>query len=186
MLASASLGYRQVRGRWSESGRRASRFSNGTEGTCSPLSPPTASLLRARRSAVALLDKGGRVLALLAGSPRDSAWPSVAKQASDLLEEARQRCTFAKAQRFHRRGEFCVLARGVSFGGGQKVGPHALCRCVSLADALQRPGTICNSVRNAKVLRGLCEASPISRIAGWGSSEWRLAIARPSSFLRLL
>ena len=56
-----------------------------------------------------ILDREGRLVAILAGHPDDESWLDLSKQAADLLEEARGRCQIpAKASR-HCRGHFTAL-----------------------------------------------------------------------------
>lgn len=75
-----------------------------------------------------LVDKGDRVVGVLAGHPVDSSWDAVVKEANRAMGEAYQACSFTTEQKDHRRGQFATLARGVSFGGGRKVREFNACR----------------------------------------------------------
>lgn len=70
----------------------------------------------------AIVDKDGRIIAVLAGCPNDSNWESVHRSGHVALQSARKRCRFPKKAKDHRRGSFPALSTGISFGGGQKVG----------------------------------------------------------------
>jgi hypothetical protein len=59
---------------------------------------------------------------MLAGQPRDDAWDTVERGASEAIRMGGEQASFTSKQRCHRRGQFLALAIGVSFGGGQKVG----------------------------------------------------------------
>ena len=67
------------------------------------------------------MDREGRIIGLLGGQPDDPTWPAVVAEANAALIDAHARCTFSEQQREHRRGRYATLARGISFGGGQKV-----------------------------------------------------------------
>lgn len=86
-----------------------------------PFSSAADSNSRVPRVVRAIVDKDGRVIAVLAGCPNDSNWESVHKSGHVALQSARKRCRFPKKARNHRRGNFPALSAGISFGGGQKV-----------------------------------------------------------------
>lgn len=66
-----------------------------------------------------IIDRDGRLVAILAGHPADKTWPDVSRQAGKALEKAGQnRSTKEKVQR---RGFFSSLLCGISYGGGQRV-----------------------------------------------------------------
>lgn len=73
------------------------------------------SKLNVPRVTRAIVDKNGRIIAILAGHPA-----SVHRSAHSSLESARRRCRFPKKTMKHRRGDFPALSAGISFGG-QKV-----------------------------------------------------------------
>lgn len=47
------------------------------------------------RTSMPILDREGRLVAVLARHPDDESWPDLSKQTADLLEEARGRCLVA-------------------------------------------------------------------------------------------
>ena len=69
----------------------------------------------------AIVDKDGRIIAVLVGCPANLDWPSVHRSAHAALQAARKRCRFPKKSTKHRRGDFPALSAGISYGGGQKV-----------------------------------------------------------------
>ncbi|KAI0677450.1 hypothetical protein C8Q78DRAFT_1065988 [Trametes maxima] len=122
---------------------------------------------------VVVLDRERRVVALLAGRPRDPSWDSVVEEADRAMGVAARTCRFTEEQHNHRRGTFATLARGLSFGGGRKV-----------------PGYVVNTKRNEGALKALCQNNAMGRIAGFGSNMLAtyapLAHANMSSKLRQL
>ena len=103
-----------------------------------------------------VLDREGRLVAILAGCPSDDSWPDLSRQAAEMLEEARGRCKIpAKASR-HRRGHFTALRCGVSHGGGQ-IGP----------------GNLQNNFPNDEVLAQLNQKLPFIRLSGFATSKYR-------------
>jgi hypothetical protein len=68
-----------------------------------------------------IIDKIGRIIAMLCGRPDDPEWESVHVEAADAMRQSRRRISHTKKNSKHRRGNFTALATGVSFGGGQKV-----------------------------------------------------------------
>ncbi|KJA14108.1 hypothetical protein HYPSUDRAFT_150797, partial [Hypholoma sublateritium FD-334 SS-4] len=104
----------------------------------------------------AIVDKDGRVIAVLAGRPDDPNWTSVHRSAHSALQLARRRCRFPKKTRNHRRGSFPALSAGISFGGGQKL-----------------PGNLHHSKTNKKQLDRLLGHQSFKRIAGFGSKALR-------------
>ncbi len=78
-------------------------------------------VLMGRSTPQLLVDKGDRVVGVLAGHPLDSSWGDVVKEANRAMGEAYKACSFTAEQKDHRRGQFATLACGVSFGGGRKV-----------------------------------------------------------------
>ena len=76
------------------------------------------------RTAVAVVDKGGRVIAVLGGRPKgetEESWRAVIQDAYDAMKLAREQGVFTQEQKNHRRGSYATLATGISFGGGQQV-----------------------------------------------------------------
>lgn len=105
------------------------------------------------RSSIAIIDRDGRLVAILAGHPDDKTWPEVRRQAARLLEKARQRCRMKEEE--HRRGIFYALRCGVSHGGGQTA-PRNLS---------------CKNAHNAKILAALSEKVAFRRINGFTNSK---------------
>ena len=69
-----------------------------------------------------LLDRSGRVFAVLAGSPKDTeGWKEVLREAKDALEYARAAYKFEQKKIVHRRGKYAAITCGISYGGGQRV-----------------------------------------------------------------
>ena len=70
------------------------------------------------RTPIPIVDKEGRVIALLAGRPADENWDEVQEAAAALLEKIRSDCPEFD-DGCHRRGDFPTLRCGVSHGGGR-------------------------------------------------------------------
>ncbi|KAH9856696.1 hypothetical protein C2E23DRAFT_866065 [Lenzites betulinus] len=100
-----------------------------------------------------LVDTHGRIIGVLAGRPNDPTWDGVVKEANRAMKEARAACSFRRADMAHRRGSYATLARGVSFGGGQRA-----------------PRGLNNSANNEQALAALCNNPAIRRIAGFGNN----------------
>ena len=94
-------------------------------GMCVSFTYSNDSKLNETRVTRAIVDKDGRIIAVLAGSPNDADWASVHRSAYAALQTARRRCRFPKKTTTHRRGNFPALSAGISFGGGQKVSQPA-------------------------------------------------------------
>lgn len=73
------------------------------------------------RTPFKILDKKGRVIALLAGRPSDPSWDHVASEAYAAMTHAAKEANFGVKQTVHDRGKFATMAVGVSFGGGRTV-----------------------------------------------------------------
>ncbi|KAF7972007.1 hypothetical protein HWV62_19295 [Athelia sp. TMB] len=121
------------------------------------------------KTPIPILDRKGRIFGVCAGSPSDAGWGAVHQEAAELIRAASRECRFPKGCNAHRRGDFPALAKGVSFGGGQKVSsnvPHRL-----PADAReQQPGNLVHSELNGSALTKLLSSRPIRRIAGFAST----------------
>jgi hypothetical protein len=92
-------------------------------GTSTPLSLLTTDIqapFLPSRDPHLILDKDDRIIAFLAGRPEGTSWDASMADAVVLLEEFRA-CEPTLAQKGDRRGSFLAVAKGVSFGGGQKV-----------------------------------------------------------------
>lgn len=74
--------------------------------------------------AVPVLDNNGRVIAILAGRPKnetESSWRTVHDEALQAMLWGQKQASFTNKQLSHRRGKYPALSTGASFGGGQKV-----------------------------------------------------------------
>lgn len=94
-----------------------------------------ASLLMICRTSRAIVDKDGRIIAVLVGRPNDPGWRAVHRSAHVALQSARTRCRFLKKSKQHHRGDFPALTVGISYGGGQPVCNtflHTLCETVTM------------------------------------------------------
>ncbi|KAJ7133265.1 hypothetical protein C8R44DRAFT_611454, partial [Mycena epipterygia] len=103
-----------------------------------------------------ILDRDGRIIAVLLGTPDDPDWPNVVKEALKALARARRDAKRAGAWSpgaVHRRGPHLAITAGVSFGGGQK-----------------RPGNLCNPKSIRRILHRLRRNRAVRRIAGFQSS----------------
>jgi hypothetical protein len=72
-------------------------------------------------------DGSKRVIAVLAGRPADEAewsWKAVHDGAFQAMSKAKKSASFTAKQSSHRRGQYCALAIGSSFGGGQRASLH--------------------------------------------------------------
>lgn len=67
-----------------------------------------------------IVDRDERVIAVLAGQPRDSNWDGVGLDAAEAMRRAGEQLRFPRDQKSHRRGKFTAGAYGYSYGGGQK------------------------------------------------------------------
>lgn len=103
-----------------------------------------------------VVDRTGKIIAVLAGHPDDEGWEAVHLAAAQALEDARPRCQFPSSSLPHRRGKFSTLHGGVSFGNGQK-------QPLNLRNA--------GSPVNQEVADDLAKLSPFRRLAGFTSGE---------------
>ena len=67
---------------------------------------------------MSIVDREGRIIAILAGCLSDESWPELARQAAEALEEGRVRCNMVEERT--RRGVFPALQAGFSHRGGRK------------------------------------------------------------------
>lgn len=113
-------------------------------------------LITSFSSTYQLVDQNSRVLAVITGPPQDKAddklgsWSEVVARVPNKLEAAAGKASFGAKDQHHRRGDFRVLAHGISFGGGP-----------------QSVGQTGNSPRNDEVLKELLAEKDIQRIAGF-------------------
>jgi hypothetical protein len=83
------------------------------------------SLIGACRKTLLILDKTGRIIAVLVGRPDDSEWVYVVDDAANVMREVQKLCAdmelVSEKSLGHRQGNFLAIPVGVSFGGGQTV-----------------------------------------------------------------
>ncbi|THU90572.1 hypothetical protein K435DRAFT_613407, partial [Dendrothele bispora CBS 962.96] len=72
------------------------------------------------RTSRPILDKHGRVVAVLAGRPRSSDWDALVKGGAEEIARAREELTFTRKQTEHSRGDFPAVTVGVAHGGGRR------------------------------------------------------------------
>ncbi|KAF8194572.1 hypothetical protein BJ912DRAFT_847793 [Pholiota molesta] len=109
------------------------------------------------RTPHSLLDKAGRICAVLAGRPHDITWDDVARNASEHMTACHVAGTATRAfscdEDTHRRGQFFNLPVGVSYGGGQRL-----------------PGNLVLSTKKQAIADELLTDRNIVRIAGFQSN----------------
>ncbi|KAJ7918167.1 hypothetical protein B0H13DRAFT_1607608 [Mycena leptocephala] len=66
-----------------------------------------------------LLDRNGRIIAVLAGQPRHAAYRAAVENAFLAIRNAGHEARFPASMRRHRRGLFAAITVGVSYGKGQ-------------------------------------------------------------------
>ncbi|KAJ6486954.1 hypothetical protein C8R45DRAFT_824927, partial [Mycena sanguinolenta] len=67
-----------------------------------------------------LIDKRGRIIAVLAGQPQDARYRDAAKRAFEAICDAGNEARFPASMRSHRRGLFAAVNVGLSYGKGQR------------------------------------------------------------------
>ncbi|KAI9068209.1 hypothetical protein FKP32DRAFT_1562192, partial [Trametes sanguinea] len=108
-----------------------------------------------------ILDKDGRVFAVLAGSPRDSNWGRVNEEIQEIFETAREAYGLTGKQVNHRRGDFPAVTSGISFGGGQQV-----------------VANLVHSKHNQSVVDALLQQTAVRRVANFGNAAMQLFAPR--------
>ncbi|KAH9846597.1 hypothetical protein C2E23DRAFT_743690, partial [Lenzites betulinus] len=121
----------------------------------------TAKELEAQGLCRPILDKTGRVFAILAGHPRDPAWPQVNEELQKIFELSRDAYSASASQLVHRRGQFCAVNCGISYGGGQR-----------------RVSNLAHSAPNQATLNSMLRQKAVRRIANFGNSVLRLFAPR--------
>ncbi|KAJ7318248.1 hypothetical protein DFH08DRAFT_714882 [Mycena albidolilacea] len=66
-----------------------------------------------------LIDANGRIIAVLAGQPRNDAYRLAVERAFQTISDAAVEARFPASMRRHRRGLFAVMNVGLSYGKGQ-------------------------------------------------------------------
>ncbi|KAL1736325.1 hypothetical protein EV714DRAFT_198920 [Schizophyllum commune] len=103
-------------------------------------------------TAVPILDKKRRVIAVLAGAPDQKDWPAQHTSLADAIEAARPHLKFTTVQKKHRRGVFPAIAVGHSYGGGQT-----------------RPMPVSQEASNVPILIALLTHIAFIRLAGFAT-----------------
>jgi len=135
------------------------------------------SLIGCDRKTLLILDKVGRIVAVLVGQPDDPEWVYVIKDAAEVLEEVQQLGAdmdlFSEKSLDHRRGEFLAIPVGVSFGGGQTVRafPGRFCKLYLTGFKIQEPGNLVHTQAMRRLIRKILTSHSILRIAGFQSSK---------------
>jgi len=121
-----------------------------------------------RRETRPIVDRSGRVIALLGGSPRDPSWDNVEKEAREAIQHAGAKIKFTAKQTTHRRGPSPAVSKGLSHGGGQTVGarPHTYQSRITLP---QEPGILSNSSKTNAALTELFATKSIRRFVGFAN-----------------
>jgi hypothetical protein len=103
-----------------------------------------------------ILDKEGRLIVLLAGSPRDRVgWEEVKEEMAEAIEQGGRTISCGARHRFHKRGVFPALTVGPFFGGGAKVS-----------------GTLFTDKRHSRTFRKLATcAYPNEMLRAWPASQ---------------
>jgi len=104
------------------------------------------------RTTIPLVDREGRIVAILAGHPDDPNWVVLHLHAADCLEEARKQGGEERKKCSARRGEFKTMRCGVSHGGGQT-----------------QPRNLSNTPKDEKILSWLNGEGVFNRFAGFAS-----------------
>ncbi|KAJ7196694.1 hypothetical protein GGX14DRAFT_375892, partial [Mycena pura] len=99
-----------------------------------------------------IVDRSGRVIALLGGSPRDPAWDDVEKEAQEAIVHAEAKIKFTAKQKTHRRGPSPAVTKGLSHGGGQT-----------------EPGLLSNTAKTNAALTELFATKAIRRFVGFAN-----------------
>ncbi|KAJ6509618.1 hypothetical protein DFH09DRAFT_915220, partial [Mycena vulgaris] len=104
-----------------------------------------------------ILDRHGRIIAVLLGKPEDPDWDVVIADAVKEMERARRRCLrygiHRNARPLHRRGRYIPLSAGPSLGGGQ-----------------QRPGNLYSGPVLHRIIRRVRRNRNVRRVMGFQSS----------------
>ncbi|KAI0352293.1 hypothetical protein OH77DRAFT_1409671 [Trametes cingulata] len=109
-----------------------------------------------------ILDKNGRVFAVLAGRPKDTrGWTRVNAQVQAAFEQARARYKLDPKKKCHRRGDFPAVAAGISYGGGQK---HV--------------SNLAHDAHNQEVIEEPLREPAIQRVAGFANAAFALFAPR--------
>ncbi|KAJ7794861.1 hypothetical protein B0H14DRAFT_2392195, partial [Mycena olivaceomarginata] len=103
-----------------------------------------------------LVDREGRVVAVLGGRPNDAEYLRLTEEAADHLESARGNPALHLDRHIGRRGTFPGVSAGISFGGGQQV-----------------PGNLSLSVALQTIMGEFFKLRCFMRIAGFANGLFR-------------
>ncbi|TDL19149.1 hypothetical protein BD410DRAFT_727491 [Rickenella mellea] len=113
-----------------------------------------------------LVDKDGRVVAVLSGQPKDEEdWAGVTSDAFDAMMKEAAEMSFSDEQLNHRRGYFPAVGVGASFGGGQRA-----------------PGNLDHPPPNRRALDRLLKRPSIVRIAGFANRAFQMFAPKVHKF----
>ncbi|KAG6864040.1 hypothetical protein C0991_000831, partial [Blastosporella zonata] len=113
------------------------------------------------RTPTPVVDRKGRMLALLGGAPNDDKWPALHAEAAELLESNRCRLHLPKGSGVHWRGKFTALFCGVTHRGGTV-----------------RPVNCAQHKDNSAVLATLNSSLPFVRLSGYASCKTAPSLQR--------
>lgn len=72
--------------------------------------------LMPRRTPTPIIDRNGRIIAMLIGRGGTADWPSVFAYAEDALRRARARLLGRSSPHCHSRGSYAAVTTGTTFG----------------------------------------------------------------------
>lgn len=85
-----------------------------------PLSMPTFLFSSFFRECYPVVDQHGRVISVLAGTPRGANWMPGIQKLTTRVRQARRKMSFRKNQSLNKRSASPSVSMGTSFGGGSK------------------------------------------------------------------
>ncbi|KAJ7263200.1 hypothetical protein B0H12DRAFT_1269142 [Mycena haematopus] len=97
----------------------ASNWLDGTGCALPPL-PPSPLLTPPPSTPRPLIDRNGRIIAVLAGQPHNKAYAAATQRAFRAISQAGADARFPPQMRSHRRGLFAAINVGISYGKGQR------------------------------------------------------------------
>ncbi|KAI9056787.1 hypothetical protein FKP32DRAFT_1585099, partial [Trametes sanguinea] len=108
-----------------------------------------------------IVDRTGRVFAVLAGRPQDPSWDSVNGDLQKIFDIARDAYALDPRLVKHRRGEYSAIGCGISYGGGQ-----------------QYVSNLTHSPHNRLVVDSLLGQRAVQRVANFSDSAMQLFAPR--------
>lgn len=119
---------------------------------------------------VPVLARGGEVVVLLAGKPRDLSYEENLRGLEKAVTDSGERFAFSARQRENRRGSYLAISTGVSIGSGSTVrGLKSASGFLELTGVCKKvPGGLkLGSRENEKIVEGLLEEKGMRRIVGF-------------------